>query len=90
MYGYYYDCDPLGLEQTHVTRSDQLMPFMVLELFQHAPGVPGVFIAAVYAGSLSTVSTAITALASVTVQDFMKPFSNWKEATYMWISRGKN
>ena len=88
MYGYYHNCDPLSLNQAHISFRDQLMPFMVLELFRHAPGVPGLFIAAVYSGSLSTVSTAITALASVTVQDFLKPYFKWKDSTYTWISRG--
>ena len=88
MYGYYHNCDPLSQSGTKVKRADQLMPYLVLELFKHAPGMPGLFVAAVFSGSLSTVSTAITALASVTVQDFLKPYFNWSETSYTWISRG--
>jgi len=38
----------------------------------------------------STVSTGITALASVTVEDFLKPVFPWKDDVYTWVSRGKN
>lgn len=89
MYGFYYDCDPLKVKSSNVSRADQLMPYMVLELFRHVPGMPGLFVAAVFSGSLSTVSTAITALASVTVQDFLKPHFKWNEKIFIWVSRGK-
>lgn len=36
----------------------------------------------------STVSTAITGMSSVTVQDFIKPWFKWSDPTYVWISRG--
>ncbi|CAK8694350.1 unnamed protein product [Clavelina lepadiformis] len=91
LYGYYHNCDPITLG--HVKRGDQLMPYFVLDLFRHNPGMPGLFVASVYSGSLSTVSTAITAMASVTLQDFLKPILSWKgltfkEMTYTWISKG--
>jgi len=30
----------------------QLIAYMVLEIFQNSPGVPGIFLASVFAGSL--------------------------------------
>ncbi|CAK8678942.1 unnamed protein product [Clavelina lepadiformis] len=61
---------------------------MVLEIFQDYPGFPGLFLACVYSGSFSTVSTAITAAASVTIEDYIKPAVKWDEKTLTWISRG--
>ena len=87
MYGYYHNNDPVQLGK--VAKAAQLMPYMVLELFQNTPGMLGLFVAAVYSGSLSTVSTAVTAMANVTIYDLLKPFSSFSEATYTWISRGK-
>lgn len=37
----------------------------------HFPGVAGLFIAGIFSGSLSTVSSALNSLAAVTVQDFL-------------------
>ena len=88
MYGYYHNEDPIKLGK--VAKASQLMPFMVLQLYQNTPGMPGLFVAAVYSGSLSTVSTAITAMANVTVQDLLKPFLHFSEVTYTWISRGEH
>ncbi|CAK8694368.1 unnamed protein product [Clavelina lepadiformis] len=85
-YAYYQYCDPLSYGV--VEKPDQLMPYLVLDIFQDYPGMPGLFITCVYSGSLSTVSTAITAMSSVTVQDFLKPTFNWSDETFTWISRG--
>ncbi|KAF7206937.1 sodium-coupled monocarboxylate transporter 1-like [Nothobranchius furzeri] len=55
LYSVYKNCDPwtAGL----VSSPDQLMPHLVMEIFASNPGVPGLFLAAVYSGSLSTVSS---------------------------------
>jgi len=37
----------------------------------HLPGVAGLFIAGIFSGSLSTVSSALNSLAAVTMQDFL-------------------
>ena len=37
----------------------------------HMPGVAGLFIAGIFSGSLSTVSSALNSLAAVTMQDFL-------------------
>ena len=88
MYGYYYSCDPVTMMNNDLTKPDQLIPFMVLQLYRSMPGMPGLFTAAVYSGSLSTVSTAITAMTSATIQDLLKPFVNWSDSKLTWLSRG--
>uniref|UniRef100_A0A9L0I4D4 Solute carrier family 5 member 5 n=1 Tax=Equus asinus TaxID=9793 RepID=A0A9L0I4D4_EQUAS len=51
----------------------QYMPLLVLDIFKDLPGVPGLFLACAYSGTLSTASTSINAMAAVTVEDLIKP-----------------
>ncbi|KFM78822.1 Sodium-coupled monocarboxylate transporter 1, partial [Stegodyphus mimosarum] len=37
------------------------------------PGLPGLFVAGIFSGTLSTMSSAINSLAAVTVEDFFRP-----------------
>ncbi|KAL4230624.1 hypothetical protein ACF0H5_011001 [Mactra antiquata] len=63
-------CDPLASGQ--ITNSNQIMPYVILELFQDYPGVPGLFIAALAAASLSTVSSGLSGLAAVASMDILR------------------
>lgn len=85
IYGRYAECDPLTQQGI---RPDRLLPLMVMEILREYRGLPGVFVACVYSGGLSTISTGINAMACVTVEDFLKPFTNFKSNTNGWISRG--
>ncbi|XP_040886233.1 sodium-coupled monocarboxylate transporter 1-like [Toxotes jaculatrix] len=86
LYSVYKNCDPwtAGL----VSAPDQLMPYLVMDILRDYPGLPGLFVAAAYSGSLSTVSSSINALAAVTVEDLIKPYSNMSEKHLSWISKG--
>ena len=72
IYAYFYDkgCDPLASKQ--VQNLNQILPFTVMELFHDMPGLPGLFIAALAAASLSTLSSGLSSLAAVTYQDIIK------------------
>nr|XP_039272969.1 sodium-coupled monocarboxylate transporter 1-like [Styela clava]XP_039272970.1 sodium-coupled monocarboxylate transporter 1-like [Styela clava] len=69
MYAYYEGCDPL--KAGVIEMPDQALPYMVVDLFQNVPGLAGVFIAAVYSGTLSTVSSGINALSAVILSDII-------------------
>uniref|UniRef100_A0AAQ6A9U2 Solute carrier family 5 member 8 n=1 Tax=Amphiprion ocellaris TaxID=80972 RepID=A0AAQ6A9U2_AMPOC len=86
LYSVYKHCDPwnTGL----VSAPDQLMPYLVMDILGDYPGLPGLFVAAAYSGSLSTVSSSINALAAVTVEDLIKPYRNISEKHLSWISKG--
>uniref|UniRef100_A0AAR2ISU0 Solute carrier family 5 member 5 n=1 Tax=Pygocentrus nattereri TaxID=42514 RepID=A0AAR2ISU0_PYGNA len=71
MFALYCHCDPL--KSGRISAPDQYMPYMVLDIFRDLPGVPGLFLACAYSGTLSTVSTSINAMAAVTMEDLLKP-----------------
>ncbi|CAM9989786.1 unnamed protein product, partial [Bubo scandiacus] len=87
LYSIYKDCDPWTAKQ--VSALDQLMPYLVLDILHDFPGVPGLFVASAYSGTLSTVSSSINALAAVTVEDLIRPyFRSLSEKKLSWISMG--
>ncbi|NXR14498.1 SC5A8 protein, partial [Semnornis frantzii] len=87
LYSIYKDCDPWTAGQ--VSALDQLMPYLVLDILRDFPGVPGLFVASAYSGTLSTVSSSINALAAVTVEDLIRPhFKSLSEKKLSWISMG--
>lgn len=72
MFAYYSTCDPItaGI----VKAGDQILPLFVMEIMGRVPGLPGLFIAAVFSGSLSTVSSGLNSMSAVLLQDIIKPF----------------
>ncbi|KAM9845822.1 sodium-coupled monocarboxylate transporter 1 [Aulostomus maculatus] len=77
LYSVYQHCDPWTAGR--VSAPDQLMPYLVMDILGDFPGLPGLFVAAAYSGSLSTVSSSINALAAVTVEDLIKPHAQLSE-----------
>lgn len=86
LFSVYKDCDPWTSKR--VSAPDQLMPYLVLDILQDYPGVPGLFVACAYSGTLSTVSSSINALAAVTIEDLIKPYTNLSERKLSWLSKG--
>nr|CAD7452229.1 unnamed protein product [Timema tahoe] len=71
IYSKYYNCDPL--KSGRISSSDQLMPLFVGDTMREFPGLCGLFVAGIFSGSLSTVSSALNSLAAVTLEDYLKP-----------------
>uniref|UniRef100_A0A8B9J610 Solute carrier family 5 member 8, like n=1 Tax=Astyanax mexicanus TaxID=7994 RepID=A0A8B9J610_ASTMX len=87
MYSIYKNCDPFI--NNDVGSSDQLLPYLVMDILAEFPGVPGLFVAAAYSGTLSTVSSSINALVAVTVEDFVKPlWPTMTEKQASWLNMG--
>ncbi|XP_064417984.1 sodium-coupled monocarboxylate transporter 1 [Latimeria chalumnae] len=87
IYSIYKDCDPWTAGA--VSAPDQIVPYLVLDILRDFPGVPGLFVASAYSGTLSTVSSSINALATVTIEDLIKPHTPASsERTLSWLSKG--
>lgn len=52
-------------------KKDQLFPLFVMQVMGDIPCIPGLFMAGVFSGALSTVSSGLNSLAAVTLQDFI-------------------
>ncbi|KAM3870568.1 sodium-coupled monocarboxylate transporter 2 [Diretmus argenteus] len=87
MYAFYTNCDPWTAQM--VSAPDQLMPYFVMEILGEFPGLPGLFVACAFSGTLSTVAASINALATVTYEDFVQRWcGNLSTAASTWISKG--
>merc|ERR1719312_441598 len=68
VFAFYHDCDPVATGQVY--KKDQLFPLFVMQVMGDFPGVPGLFVAGVFSGALSTVSSGLNSLAAVSLRDF--------------------
>lgn len=65
----YAECDPLSTGQ--IVSSDQVLPYYVMEALGNRKGIPGIFALAIFAASLSSVSSAINSLVCVAYVDII-------------------
>ena len=49
-YAVYYECDILSAGK--VSKGEQILPYLVMDLLSELPGVPGLFVACVYSATL--------------------------------------
>jgi sodium-coupled monocarboxylate transporter 8/12 len=71
-YCVYYDCDLITSKR--ITKGEEILPRMVMDLLSDLPGLSGLFVAAVYSATLSTISSGLNSLATVCIKDFVQPF----------------
>ncbi|CAG0884270.1 unnamed protein product [Cyprideis torosa] len=71
----YAGCDPL--KAGFISKKDQIIPYYVLDKLGHLKAVPGIFLACLFSGALSTLSSGLNSLAAVTWQDALQfaPFA---------------
>ena len=74
VYAYFFNkgCDPIAAK--FLKNLNQIIPFTVMDLFSGIPGLPGLFISALAAASLSTISSALNSMAAITYKDLVKVF----------------
>ncbi|XP_070591072.1 sodium-dependent multivitamin transporter [Erythrolamprus reginae] len=72
MFAYYQD-HQLSQEQLNAS-PDQMVLYFVMDVLQEVPGLPGLFVACLFSGSLSTISSAFNSLATVTMEDLIRPY----------------
>lgn len=90
VFAYYYDalCDPIKVQL--VSTKDQLFPLFVMQVMGDISFVPGLFVAGVFSGALSTVSSGLNSLAAVTLQDLMNAGCkvSFSEKRSTWAAKG--
>ncbi|XP_055910605.1 sodium-coupled monocarboxylate transporter 1 [Eupeodes corollae] len=92
VYAHYSGCDPLTSGQ--ISATDQLLPYYIMNVYEHLYSVAGIFVAGIFAASLGTVAAALNSLAAVTCEDLLInglsiKISPGKGALYAkWMSLG--
>ncbi|XP_006625827.2 solute carrier family 5 member 6a isoform X1 [Lepisosteus oculatus] len=71
MYARYGEESPLA--SGYVKAKDQMVLYFVMDVLKDLPGLPGLFLACLFSGALSTISSAFNSLATVTMEDLIKP-----------------
>ena len=61
-----------------VSKPDQIFPIFVMQVMGDIPCIPGLFVAGVFSGALSTVSSGLNSLAAVGLQDMFISACNMK------------
>ncbi|XP_022318074.2 sodium-coupled monocarboxylate transporter 1-like [Crassostrea virginica] len=72
VYAFYSTCDPFSFHL--VKTSDQLLPLFVMDVLGYLKGFPGLFVACLFSGALSTISSGLSALAAVVLEDVIKAY----------------
>lgn len=86
MFARYGEDSPL--DKGYVKTNDQMVLYFVMDVFQDLPGLAGLFVACLFSGALSTISSAFNSLATVTMEDLIKPyFPNMTEAKATLLSK---
>lgn len=86
MFAYYMQF-PMSPQQQQAA-PDQFVLYFVMDLLKGLPGLPGLFVACLFSGSLSTISSAFNSLATVTMEDLIRPwFPEVSEARATMLSR---
>ncbi|XP_044736108.1 sodium-coupled monocarboxylate transporter 2-like isoform X2 [Chrysoperla carnea] len=79
MYAKYQYCDPLTSKV--IQKPDQILPYFVMDIAGNIPGLPGLFIAAVFSTALSTMSAVLNTLSGTIYDDAIKPFLSKEKKT---------
>lgn len=87
MFARYGEDSPL--DKGYVKSNDQMVLYFVMDVFKDLPGLAGLFVACLFSGALSTISSAFNSLATVTMEDLIKPyFPAMAESRATLLSKG--
>ncbi|XP_042356824.1 solute carrier family 5 member 6 [Plectropomus leopardus] len=75
-------------DKLSTTSRDAMVIYFVMDMLQGLPGLPGLFVACLFSAALSTISSAFNSLATVTMEDLIKPhFPAMSEAKATLLSK---
>jgi len=92
MYAYFEGCDPLISRK--VSKPDQMIPLLVINVFRNAPGMAGLFASAVVSGALRyflfkfvlvLLSDIQPSLVRLVWSDICPPDFHWTGEKYAWL-----
>ncbi|RXG56074.1 Sodium-coupled monocarboxylate transporter 2 [Armadillidium vulgare] len=72
-YSTYAGCDPMALGL--IKKKDQILPYFVIDKLSFVPGLPGLFIATIIGGALSTLSSNINSCVAMMWKDICLKFA---------------
>ncbi|KAG7157234.1 Sodium-coupled monocarboxylate transporter 2-like 7, partial [Homarus americanus] len=84
----YEGCDPLAAGL--ITQKDQILPFFVMDRLSVVPGLTGLFVACIFSGALSTISSGVNSQAAVTWEDVFSTIprcAKLSKNTQAWITK---
>lgn len=85
MFACYKEDNPL--QNRYFDKKDQVVLYFVMDMLQDFPGLPGLFVACLFSASLSTISSAFNSLATVTMEDLIKPHFTMEESKATLLSK---
>ncbi|XP_041927369.1 solute carrier family 5 member 6 [Alosa sapidissima] len=85
MFACYKEDNPL--QKQYIAKKDQVVLYFVMDMLQDFPGLPGLFVACLFSASLSTISSAFNSLATVTMEDLIKPHFTMEESKATLLSK---
>ncbi|KAL0118114.1 hypothetical protein PUN28_009053 [Cardiocondyla obscurior] len=89
MFAKYHDCDPFLTKS--ISRADQTLPYYVMDVAGHLPGLPGLFLAGLMSAALATMSANLNTVSGTIYEDFISlriPDSSKKEVLAANIMKG--
>ncbi|RXG61685.1 Epsin-2 [Armadillidium vulgare] len=78
-YSTYAGCDPMALGL--IKKKDQILPYFVIDKLSFIPGLPGLFIATIIGGSLSTLSSTINSCVAMMWKDICQKFAFFRNSS---------
>ncbi|KAK7111529.1 sodium-coupled monocarboxylate transporter 1-like [Littorina saxatilis] len=72
VYAFYSKCDPISAGL--IDSKDQLLPLFVMDVLGDITGLPGLFVACLFSGALSAISSGLNSIAAVILEDVIKAY----------------
>ncbi|KAF2356273.1 Sodium/solute symporter, partial [Trinorchestia longiramus] len=79
VYAVYHGCDPISLGL--IEKKDQILPFYVMHHLGFLKGVPGVFVACLFSGTLSSISSVLNSLPTMLWVDLLAELKYFQRAS---------
>lgn len=79
IYATYFNCDPY--KAGYIEKTDEILPFFILDRLTYIPGFLGLFMATLFNGSLCIYVSTLNSIATVTWEDFIAQIPAFKKFT---------